>query len=371
MNGGWTHDELQRCLTQKQQWVEQKTSKAPNEAATKNGCIEPILRALGWDTSDIDEVDPEWGKTQAAGRADYALISEPGGHPIAVLEAKSLTTTISDKDVAQTLQYAQLQQVTWAIVTNGRNWRLYDALKQAQWTDRKVWDIAISDANAVDKLTQIAKSNLPELKQRLERAQDEGLVARTIHRLMVSPTTELVAVLSKETGLPAKRVREAINQLGGRISSPELTAAVSPAPVRKLASRAAAIAVISPPAVTEHNELTEGGSSITHNKPSGFRIGDQIFEARSWRDIWVASASHVLDIAPTAFDRAAKSDEFAGRLRRTIGTDPAVMRSAYPVGRYFIEVNLSGESLIALSRRLVAFALPGVAFSFTVNEPIS
>ena len=366
MNGSWTHDELQRCLTQKQQWVKSKTNQNPNEAATKNACIEPILRALGWDPSDDEEVVPEWGKSQAAGRADYALITEHGGHPIAVLEAKSLTTTISDKDVIQTLNYAHSQQVTWAIVTNGRSWRLYDALKSAQWNERLVWSIQIDDFDAADKLSQIAKSELPGLKSKLERVQDAALLKEVLERLFRHPTAELVALLGKESGLPAKRIREIITQpsVSGSFSgsAPVLEASVSePVPRRGRPKKVQQELPL--PMPVERPQ-------ITGRKPASFSIGNQTFEVQSWRDIWTSTAFHVLQVNPRAFAKAAESDEFAGRVRRMVGSDPTVMRSAFPIGPFFVEVNLSGESVVDLAERLVAFALPGVAFSFTVSEPI-
>ena len=366
MNGSWTHDELQRCLTQKQQWVKSKTNQNPNEAATKNACIEPILRALGWDPSDDEEVVPEWGKSQAAGRADYALITEHGGHPIAVLEAKSLTTTISDKDVTQTLQYAQLQQVTWAIVTNGSTWRLYDALKQAQWNERLVWSIHIEDFDAAEKLSQIAKSELPGLKDRLEHIQDAVVLKAVLERLFRHPTAEFVALLGKESGLPAKRIREVMGQpaLSGSFSgsAPLPEASVSQPAPRRGRPKKVQQEVLEPAAIDR--------AKITGRKPTSFSIGNQSFEVRSWRDVWTTAAEHVLLVNPKAFARAAESDEFSGRLRRTIGADPSVMRSAYPIGRFFIEVNLSSQHIASLTERLVAFALPGNGFDYTLVENI-
>lgn len=366
MNGSWTHDELQRCLTQKQQWVKSKTNQNPNEAATKNACIEPILRALGWDPSDDEEVVPEWGKSQAAGRADYALITEHGGHPIAVLEAKSLTTTISDKDVIQTLNYAHSQQVTWAIVTNGLSWRLYDALKPAQWNERLVWSIQIDDFDAADKLSQIGKSELPGLKERLERIQDAVVLKAVLERLFRHPTAEFVALLGKESGLPAKRIREVMGQpaLSGSFSgsAPLPEASVSQPAPRRGRPKKVQQEVLEPAAIDR--------VKITGRKPTSFSIGNQRFEVQSWRDVWTTAAEHVLLVNPKAFARAAESEEFAGRLRRTIGADPSVMRSAYPIGRFFIEVNLSSEHIVSLTERLVAFALPGNGFDYTLVENI-
>lgn len=367
MNGSWTHDELQRCLTQKQQWVKTKTNQNPNEAATKNACIEPILRALGWDPSDDEEVVPEWGKSQAASRADYALITEHGGHPIAVLEAKSLTTTISDKDVIQTLNYAHSQQVTWAIVTNGRSWRLYDALKSAQWNERLVWSIQIDDFDAADKLSQIAKSELPGLKSKLERVQDAALLKEVLERLFRHPTAELVALLGKESGLPAKRIREIITQpsVSGSFSgsAPLLEASVSEPAPRKARAKRVEQEVSQPVAAKP--------APVTGRKPSSFRIGSQNFEVQTWREVWTITTEYVLRTDPKAFAKAADSEDFAARRGRIIGLNSSEMRSAYPLGRFFIEVNLSSQHVATLTERLISFALPGTSFEYTLLEELA
>ena len=49
--------------------------------------IDPLLSALGWDTSDPGLVLPEYSSDSSSGRADYALL-RPDGRPAAFIEAK-------------------------------------------------------------------------------------------------------------------------------------------------------------------------------------------------------------------------------------------------------------------------------------------
>ena len=60
-----------------------------NEANTKKGFIEPILRILNWDTEDINQVDAEFPikNKRSSGSADYALKID--GEIKLLLEAKS------------------------------------------------------------------------------------------------------------------------------------------------------------------------------------------------------------------------------------------------------------------------------------------
>ena len=57
-----------------------------NEAMTKQGFIEPMFRALGWDFDDVNEVTPE--ERASKGRVDYAF--KLNGVAQFYVEAKSL-----------------------------------------------------------------------------------------------------------------------------------------------------------------------------------------------------------------------------------------------------------------------------------------
>jgi hypothetical protein len=47
------------------------------------------------------------------------------------------------------------------------------------------------------------------------------------------------------------------------------------------------------------------------------------------------------------------------------------MRSAYPAGRFFIEVNLSSQHIASLTKQLVAFALPGTSFGYALRDEVA
>ena len=66
----------------------------PSEAQTRLSLIDPLLRALGWDTADPAQVRPEY--TLSTGRADYALLGA-GYQPVAIMEAKKTIRTIGKR----------------------------------------------------------------------------------------------------------------------------------------------------------------------------------------------------------------------------------------------------------------------------------
>ena len=97
-----------------------------SEALTRSALIDPLLRALGWDTEDPEAVVPEYNAK--AGRADYALLRD--GSPAVMVEAKRLDTPLQGKVVEQGIGYCINQGVGYFAVTDGRRWRIYETHRE-------------------------------------------------------------------------------------------------------------------------------------------------------------------------------------------------------------------------------------------------
>ena len=91
-----------------------------NETRTRMALIDPLLRALGWDTGDPALVLPEY---ESSGRADYALLGGTG-KPSAVIEAKKLGE-LQDKNRDQMSKYAYNAGIPYAGLTDGDRWEFY------------------------------------------------------------------------------------------------------------------------------------------------------------------------------------------------------------------------------------------------------
>ena len=74
-----------------------------NEAQTRLSLIDPLLRALGWDTADPALVRPEY--VVSGRRADYALMNAQGD-VVVFLEAKNLGEQLANHR-SQVVAYAQ------------------------------------------------------------------------------------------------------------------------------------------------------------------------------------------------------------------------------------------------------------------------
>lgn len=92
-----------------------------SEALTRYVLIDPLLRALGWDTENPDRVRPEFSTSE--GTPDYALIL--GGEPLIMVEAKALGADLS-KAQDKGFQYCWKNKVRFFAVSDGDKWRVSD-----------------------------------------------------------------------------------------------------------------------------------------------------------------------------------------------------------------------------------------------------
>lgn len=149
-----------------------------NEANTKASLIEVVLRALGWDTADTDEVDREYRQVSRHCPTDYALIlPDRPDRPCAVVEAKRLGTALEDPGViSQALGYATDSGAPCAVITDGDAWHLYDAHATEPGRERLYRAVRVSDneeaaAEVLSLLTKPAlRTGALQAARRSERA---------------------------------------------------------------------------------------------------------------------------------------------------------------------------------------------------------
>lgn len=115
---------------------------AASEARTRAALIDPVLTALGWDTSDPEFVTHEI--KLSSGRADYALIAS-GDEMVAVVEAKALGRQL-DNAAEQLVRYAFTDGVPYAISSDGDLWRIYNIMTpKVKFRDRLVCEVSIAN----------------------------------------------------------------------------------------------------------------------------------------------------------------------------------------------------------------------------------
>lgn len=101
-----------------------------SETLTRYALIDPLLRELGWDTSDPSAVIPEY-KTRQGCIADYALLKAGKPPSVAIMvEAKKLGTHLRDDSLlSQLLGCCTMEGVNHFAVTDGALWEIYETHK--------------------------------------------------------------------------------------------------------------------------------------------------------------------------------------------------------------------------------------------------
>lgn len=92
-----------------------------NETETCHRIIYPLLLAAGYDYLDIKAQDLDASRS----RPDYTLLADDPDYTW-FLEAKTWSVTLEDQHAIQAINYANTQGKRWAVLSNGREWRLYD-----------------------------------------------------------------------------------------------------------------------------------------------------------------------------------------------------------------------------------------------------
>ncbi|MFC6723205.1 Eco57I restriction-modification methylase domain-containing protein [Halobium palmae] len=164
--------------------------KQMKEAGVRQQFINPLLRALGWDTT-TDQVKPE--QRTLVGDADYALSLK--GREQFFIEAKSFSADLdgerrksSDETqsyVEQAIDYAWHQGCDWAVLTNFEELRLYfthvnkDNLEKGRIFTLTVDDYTTKDG--LEELSNLSKQGVSDGSlERLERGRERESVTKEI-----------------------------------------------------------------------------------------------------------------------------------------------------------------------------------------------
>lgn len=119
-------------------------SKKYTEEETKMGFILPMFEALGWNTSNKNEVSAE-EHVKSAGRVDYGFyLNERSKF---YLEAKPLKADLHKEDYAkQAIRYSWNKGVSWAVLTDFESIKVFNAQAISQYlADKMFFEIPYSE----------------------------------------------------------------------------------------------------------------------------------------------------------------------------------------------------------------------------------
>lgn len=181
-----------------------------SEDATKMAVVLPILRRIGWDTENIDEVTPEFSVESR--RVDYALRLHNKCRVF--IEVKKPSEDLDNEShQEQLLDYSFRQAVELAVLTNGVTWCLYLPRAGTDWRSRKFYTVDIVEQETPDvasKLVELLSKNNVQSGEALKRADEihkgrlkkkaiENALPEAWNKVVTEPDSLLVDLLAEIT----------------------------------------------------------------------------------------------------------------------------------------------------------------------------
>src|SRR6266498_3095131 len=154
--------------------------KGLNEMQTRLGYILPLFKALGWDTSNINEVSPE--EKVSRGWVDFSFLI--GNVPRYFLETKRANEDLNDaRWVKQAIDYAWTKSVTWALLSDFEGLRVFNAeWKESNPFSAQFFELSLDTYMTDERLWWLSKEQT--LSRRLDTEAEK--VGKKVKRLPVS-----------------------------------------------------------------------------------------------------------------------------------------------------------------------------------------
>lgn len=319
-----------------------------DEAATKQVVILRILKALGWDPFNIDEVYPEYSAGDR--RVDYAL--RYNGRNKVFIEAKKVNEDL-EKHQGQLLNYSFQEGVKLAILTNGISWWFYLPLHEGSWEQRKFYTIEIYVQESEDIVNKfkdfLSKENvisdraIENAEKLYNGKQKQYLIRESLpkawKKIITEPDELLVELLAEHTEkLCGYRPDDEIIEefLIGAIKEAEIQSKKK-IPTPELPSNKIPL------------QSSEGyiGKTILAFTFKGTR-----YPVTSWREMLLKITNIMLSANKEQFDNVLN---LQGRKRLYFTKNPNELRSPKRVDNtdIYVEANLSANGIVRLSKSII------------------
>lgn len=210
-----------------------------NESATKASLIEPVLRALGWDTENFEEVAYEYRSKSADKPVDYGLLLMRT--PRLFVEAKGLGHNLDDSKWArQIMTYATVAGVEWVVLTDGNEYRIYNAHALVHVEEKLFRKVVVDSDDSVIQptLELLARDRMEENRlQVLWRAEFVDRQVKSALERVFSGDGDLLVVnyvASHTKDLTTEEIRQSLRRCRAIFDFPALTEVIEgEGPTRK------------------------------------------------------------------------------------------------------------------------------------------
>lgn len=230
-------EELRKTLDQIRSRIE--AAKKPGgprmtEEDTKAKLINPVLRALGWDVEEWEQVRFEFKVKRMDRPVDYALLLR--STPRLLIEAKAIGEDIEDdKWAGQIMSYAGVVGAPWIALTNGDRWKVYRAGVDLPLDEKLFRSFGISDSDAGQPLALLARGSLQGslIDEMWEEERVDRQVEKAVKDLFDTGGDLPVAsqIRKRAEGLTVGQIRASLSRARVSIQFPKVPPPQPPPPV--------------------------------------------------------------------------------------------------------------------------------------------
>lgn len=180
--------------------IEKQKDVIRSEEATKNACVIPFIKLLGYDVYDLTEVMPEFTAdfgTKQGEKVDYAVFKD--GEVIMIIECKKFGADLSDDHTAQLYRYFSVTHPPIAVLTDGALYRFYTDLERSNIMDTKPFlefnllDIQAPLVNELERFTK-PDFNFDAIRIAAGDLKYKKKIQQTLVAQLEAPTEEFVQI---------------------------------------------------------------------------------------------------------------------------------------------------------------------------------
>ena len=267
----------------------------PNEAATCNWVILPLLESVGY---LLHEIVPQL-PNQAGKYPDYTIL--PKTEHAWYLEAKEWRRELqNDQDIIKAINYAHAEGRRWVVLSNGREWRLYDDhIKGVKPGERLVASARLEDTDECEEfLTALGKDSVTS--GGLERYATMSCLSTVLKRELADSKSQIVkkiySILKERPGLGALQASDVAAYFKELFKQPVLPAA-----------EGTAVAPVSEPLPPDQRpaqakdrwnleELRRLGERIHYSHPEQVTFPDnRAVEVGTWREVAIEIVKYLAE----------------------------------------------------------------------------
>jgi hypothetical protein len=141
-----------------------------NEANVRTQLVEPVLRAIGWEVENPEDVLAN--PSTEEGIPDYALLIN--GKPVLMVEAKKLGEDVKTH-IRQLAKYCFNEGTEYGLLTNGVTWLLFRSFQAGtSVSERVIWTTDIEDEEmdaVVRKVRTVSKNDIERVDVLVKKMQ--------------------------------------------------------------------------------------------------------------------------------------------------------------------------------------------------------